>query len=129
MKKNKKIILVVLFIISIMLVIGNTYIVNAESIKPSDAFSKADTHGNEAYITRTKDAAATILGVVQVVGITTATAMLIILAIKYFRMAPEGKADIKKSMTMYVVGAFILFGASGLLGIFKNAVESSLGTP
>lgn len=63
----------------------------------------------------------TVLGVVQVVGMTVAVIMLIVVAIKYMSAAPDAKAEIKKSSIQYVVGAFLLFGASGILEIVKQA--------
>lgn len=62
----------------------------------------------------------TILGIVQVIGVAVAVIMLIVLAIKYISAAPGDKAEIKKHAVVYIVGAVVLFGASGLLGIIKN---------
>ena len=61
-----------------------------------------------------------ILTVAQVVGVGVAVIMLIVLAIKYISAAPGDKADIKKHAVVYVVGAVVLFAASGILGIIKN---------
>ena len=61
-----------------------------------------------------------IIGVVQVVGIAVAVIMLIVVAIKYISAAPNDKAEIKKHAVVYVVGAFVLFAASGILEIIKG---------
>ena len=61
-----------------------------------------------------------ILGVAQVIGMIVAVVMLIVLAIKYISAAPNDKAEIKKHAVVYIVGAIILFAASGILGIIKN---------
>lgn len=127
MKRVRKGMLIIVLMIAVLMGMRNLAIA-AETMLPSDAFEHASEHAGEEYVTKTQNAAATIIAVVQVVGVTVATAMLLILAIKYMSMAPEGKADIKKSMTMYIVGALILFGATGLLQIFKNAVESLDGS-
>lgn len=69
-----------------------------------------------------------ILSIVQIVGVAVAVIMLIVLAIKYISAAPSEKADIKKSATVYIVGAIILFAAAGLLEIIKQfagAVKAS----
>lgn len=65
-----------------------------------------------------------ILGMVQVVAVAVAVIMLIVLGVKYMSAAPSDKADIKKSATGYILGAVLLFGASGVLGIIKNLGES-----
>ena len=61
-----------------------------------------------------------IIGIIQIIGTAIAVVMLIWLAIKYISAAPSEKADIKKSATIYVVGAVLLFGAVGVLQIIKN---------
>jgi type IV secretory pathway VirB2 component (pilin) len=49
--------------------------------------------------------------------------MLTILGIKYVAASPNEKADYKKGMTVYVVGAVLLFGASALLSVIQKFVE------
>lgn len=70
--------------------------------------------------TKTNTVMNQILGVVQIVAIGVAVIMLIILAIKYISAAPGEKADIKKGAMIYVVGAVLLFGATGILEIIKQ---------
>ncbi len=72
---------------------------------------------------------ATIMGkvlfIVQVVGMGVAVIMLVVLAIKYISAAPSDKAEIKKHAVVYVVGAVVLFGASGIIEIIKKfAIEN-----
>lgn len=61
-----------------------------------------------------------VLGIVQVIAIGVAVIMLVVLAIKYISAAPSEKADIKKGLTVYIIGAILLFGASGILQIIKS---------
>lgn len=61
-----------------------------------------------------------IITIVQVIGTGVAIIMLVVLAIKYISAAPGDKADIKKHAVVYVVGAVVLFAATGILGIVKN---------
>lgn len=60
------------------------------------------------------------LSVAQIIGTAVAVVMLIVLAIKYISAAPNDKAEIKKHAVVYIVGAIVLFAASGLLGIIKS---------
>lgn len=60
-----------------------------------------------------------VLGWAQIIGIGVAVIMLVVLAIKYISAAPGDKAEIKKHAVVYVVGAVVLFGASGILQIIK----------
>lgn len=64
------------------------------------------------------------IGVIQVVGISVAVIMLVILAIKYLSAAPSEKAEIKKSAIIYVVGAILLFGGAWILGMIQNASDT-----
>ena len=61
-----------------------------------------------------------IIGVVQTIGVAVAVIMLVVYAIKYISAAPSEKADIKKGAIGYVVGALILFAATGVLQIIKT---------
>ena len=67
-----------------------------------------------------KEIIQSILTITQVIGVGVAVIMLIVLAIKYISAAPGDKAEIKKHMVVYVVGAIILFAASGILEIIKR---------
>ena len=76
-----------------------------------------DTSGAAGSINRI---VGSVLTIVQVIGCGVAVIMLIVLAIKYISAAPGDKADIKKHAVVYVVGAIVLFAASGILQIVKN---------
>ena len=76
-----------------------------------------DTSGAAGSINRI---VGSVLTIVQVIGCGVAVIMLIVLAIKYISAAPGDKADIKKHAVVYVVGAVVLFAASGILQIVKN---------
>ena len=67
-----------------------------------------------------------IIGIIQIIGTAIAVVMLIWLAIKYISAAPSEKADIKKSATIYVVGAVLLFGAVSVLEIIENFSADAL---
>lgn len=67
-----------------------------------------------------------IMTMARVVGTGVAVIMLIVLAIKYISAAPGDKADIKKHAVVYVVGAVVLFGASGIIGIIQNFALSNI---
>lgn len=76
------------------------------------------------------DKIATIVGsvlqVVRLAGSGIAVVMILVLGIKYTIASASDRADIKKSATTYVIGALILFGASGILGIVQLIVKESL---
>ena len=65
------------------------------------------------------------LGITQVIGIAVAVIMLIVLAIKYISAAPGDKAEIKKHAVIYIVGAVLLFAASGIIQIIKTFAKDT----
>ena len=67
-----------------------------------------------------QDIAGKFLSVAQIIGVAVAVIMLIVLAIKYISAAPNDKAEIKKHAVVYIVGAIVLFAASGILGLIKS---------
>ena len=67
-----------------------------------------------------------ILGITQVIGMAIAVIMLIVLAIKYISTAPGEKAEIKKYAVVYIVGAIVLFAASGILEIIKQFAKDNI---
>ena len=131
MKLNKivKIIVAMMLVALIAIVASQTVMAtgyNPANANLEDMFMKSrDNSGASA-------AAGNIIGMViniaQVIGTGVAIIMLIVLAIKYIAASPEGKAEIKKNATIYIVGAVILFAASGLLGIIRRFAVSSVGS-
>lgn len=65
-----------------------------------------------------------ILGAAQVIGVAVAIIILLVLGIKYMTAAPNDKAEIKKHAVVYIVGAVVLFGASGILALISNFAKS-----
>lgn len=63
-----------------------------------------------------------VLGVVQWVGYAFAFGMLLYIGIKYTMSAANEKADLKKGLINYVIGAGILFGASTIIGALENFI-------
>ena len=65
----------------------------------------------------------------RTIGIFLAVGILMVIAIKYMTASIEEKANYKKSMMPYVIGCFILFGASTLapevIGLFKDLGEDT----
>lgn len=70
----------------------------------------------------------TILTLIRTVGIFIAVGILMVLGIKYMMGSAEEKADYKKSMIPYIVGAVLIFASTTIVGIvydLANALNSS----
>lgn len=61
-----------------------------------------------------------ILGIIQVVGTVIAVGVLMVIGIKYMMGSAEEKAEYKKTMLPYLIGAVILFAA---VNIAKYVVD------
>lgn len=58
-----------------------------------------------------------IMGVIQVAGVVIAVIILMILGIKYMMGSAEEKAEYKKTMIPYIVGAILIFAASTIANV------------
>lgn len=65
----------------------------------------------------------TVISVIRIVSVTIAIVMLLVIAMRYMLSSPGDRADIKKHAVAYVVGAFILFGVTGILTILTKFSE------
>ena len=65
-----------------------------------------------------------ILGIVQVIGSIAAVIVLVVLGIKYMMGSAEEKAEYKKTMIPYIVGAVLIFAASNLASMIYNWAKS-----
>jgi hypothetical protein len=74
--------------------------------------------------TATLDIIATVLAVIRIVAAGIAITILIVLGCKYMLSSAGDRADIKKYAMNYVIGAFILFGATALVSIAKVFIDS-----
>ena len=74
-------------------------------------------------VQKVKNVGNIVIGVIQTIGVVAAIIMLVFLGIKYVSAAPSEKADIKKSASIYVVGAVMLLGASVILGWISGFVS------
>lgn len=70
------------------------------------------TSGNN----KLKTIVGTILGIIQVVGSVTSVVILAVLGIKYMIGSTEEKAEYKKDMPAYLIGALLLFGTVNIMG-------------
>ena len=69
-----------------------------------------------------------IMGILNTVGIVVAVIVLMVLGIKYMMGSAEEKAEYKKTMIPYIVGAILIFAATTLANMvykFANGMTPS----
>ena len=84
----------------------------------------SDIEATEPEGTEIQDVGGRILGVLQTVGVVLAVIILVILGIKYMMGSAEEKAEYKKTMVPYLVGAVFIFAAPIIANIVYNFVDS-----
>ena len=102
---NKK--LVKIFSVLLMVIMLCSIALNVFALTPSEITADS-TVGTAGIDTVGKK----IVAVLQTVGIVLSVVVLIVLGIKYMMGSAEEKADYKKSMLPYLVGAALIFAAS-----------------
>lgn len=124
MKKKTivKIMSVALMVAMIAMCLNNVAFADAPDPRSFHGDGATDT---KASFTKILNA---ILGITQIIGVAVAVIMLVVLAIKYISAAPGDKAEIKKHAVVYIVGAVVLFGAAGLLGIIQNFTKETVNS-
>ena len=111
MKRSIKVISIVLMILAIILA--------STTVFAKDADKKVVTRPSEVTIdtTNTENVSSIgsrIIGIVKVVGTIVAVGMLIVIGIKYMMGSAEEKAEYKKTLFPYFIGAILIFAAVNL---------------
>lgn len=103
-KKYKTII--VMFSFLIILLISN----NSFATTPTEITNSMTIGGNGIH--QFEGPGNIILGILKVVGIMCSVGMLMVIGIKYMMGSVEEKAEYKKTIWVYILGAILVFGIS-----------------
>lgn len=114
MKKLIKIVPIILMIV----VIASAFLPVFAEVTPSD-FS-GNTQGTDSI----KSLGNRIVGIVQVIGNVFSVIMLIVIGIHYLLGSAEEKAEYKKTMIPYLIGAIMIFAAANLAKVIYNFAHS-----
>lgn len=112
MRKLTKILTVIL-LVAVMMMIPTT-IVRAGEDSGSAAAVDGLFQGGSADTTGISNVGANIVSIITTVGIIVAVVVLLVLGIKYMMGSAAEKAEYKKTMIPYLVGAVLIFGASAI---------------
>lgn len=87
--------------------------ISPDSYKPED-LQNADT---------VKDIGNIVIGIIQFVGTCTSVIVVIIMGIKYMTASLEEKAEYKKTMIPYLIGAVLVFATTNILGVVSTIMS------
>lgn len=135
---KNKLLKIFILIITIILLFGNTQVFAKKTLKPYENVIAPDVEPNapeadlnapyknpdfyEPNITNTsnnsfKTKVNKILGLISAVGTICSVAIVSIIGLRYMLGSVEEKAEYKKTMIGYLIGAFLLFSATTLPSI------------
>lgn len=83
-------------------------------------FSVSDMSGTTSDIGEVENWGQSIIKVLTTVGSICSVAVLVALGIKYMMGSTEEKAEYKKTLLPYIIGAALVFGASSIASIIYN---------
>ena len=118
MKKGTKIIFsTIMIVMMVILTVAPVFAATTGAVDP-----KTLTGSSNANTTTMQNIGNQIITVVSVAGSIVSVVVLIVLGIKYMMGSAEEKADYKKSMIPYLVGAILIFAASALAQVVYQFV-------
>ena len=111
-KKTLKIITIIATIIAI--VCSCTLVLADDSLTPNSL--KPSYSGTSSITT----VGTKIMGIINTIGVVVAVVVLMVLGIKYMMGSAQEKAEYKKTMIPYVIGAVFIFAAATIANMVYN---------
>ena len=125
MSNKKKIFLTIILILVSIVTITNVVYAADSIVDPREDPTKFEPGGMTNTGTL-QDIGNKIIGIIQVIGSVTSVIVLIVIGIKYMVGSLEERAEYKKTMMPYIIGALFVFGITNILGIVSNITNGLL---
>ena len=119
MKKSIKVISTLLLAIMLVASIAGTVL----AVDPNTVLNGLNGNGNVQTNDLTK-VGNNIVTIIQVVGIVIAVIVLVVIGIKYMMGSASEKAEYKKTMIPYIVGAVLIFAGTSLVRVIYSLSTS-----
>lgn len=119
MKKSIKVISTLLLAIMLVTSIAGTVL----AVDPNTVLNGLNGNGNVKINDLTK-VGNNIVTIIQVVGIVIAVIVLLVIGIKYMMGSASEKAEYKKTMIPYIVGAVLIFAGTSLVRVIYSLSTS-----
>lgn len=115
MKKQVKILSIALIVLTILCSLSTIVLADVKS--DLDIISKGNDSAKADEVVKL---GATIVTIMHTVGIVVAVVVLLVLGIKYMMGSAEEKAEYKKTMIPYLVGAILIFASTTIVNVVYN---------
>ena len=119
MKKSIKVISTLLLTIMLVASIAGTVL----AVDPNTVLNGLNGNGDVQINDLTK-VGNNIVTIIQVVGIVIAVIVLLVIGIKYMMGSASEKAEYKKTMIPYIVGAVLIFAGTSLVRVIYSLSTS-----
>lgn len=119
MKKTTKILVTVLMIMTIIMVTTNVLAAAGTTVTPGQMTGNSSI--DDSSMTQIGN---DIIRVLSTAGVIISVIILIVLGIKYMMGSAEEKAEYKKTLMPYVIGAALVFAASSIATVVFNFMNS-----
>lgn len=118
MKKVSKIFAIILLVVMLTSFVSTVFA--ATSVNPGTWKNQT---GDKIKTDDITNFSASLINVISIIGSAAAIITLIVLGIKYMMGSAEEKAEYKKTLLPYIIGAAMVFGASVLTGVIYNFMQ------
>lgn len=122
MKKTSKILISVLMITILMIAIIAPICNAATDYNPSGYTGKS----SQVTVSKMDSFGQSIVKIVTTAGSIISVIVLVVLGIKYMMGSAEEKAEYKKTLLPYIIGAVFVFAASTIASIIFNFASSTI---
>ncbi|MCI8383622.1 MAG: hypothetical protein HFJ33_01935 [Clostridia bacterium] len=124
-KKYYKIMIIAILVILFISILPNTSFMSNTSKINSKMLGDLDQYASQEPVSsKLQDKVGVLLGVFQTGGSAIAVVCLIVLGVKYMMGSVEEKAEYKKTLVPYAIGAMMVFAISNFLNIFYQIATS-----
>ena len=105
--------------LTIILIIAMVFSVTIGTISMASSLDSAEVvgelfNGGSADTSGIKGFGANVVDIITTIGIIVAVVVLLVLGIKYMMGSAAEKAEYKKTMIPYLIGAVLIFGAAAI---------------
>lgn len=120
---KSKVIKIIVILTAILAIFSNYSVHAVKDVLEDPDFFRPGIATEEPEL---QEKAGKVLGIVNTVGVIVSVISLMIIGIKYMLGSLEEKAEYKKTMLVYIIGAILLFSATTIPNILYK-IGTSLG--
>lgn len=119
MKKVSKIVTFLVIVMAILTITTNVIAATGTTVKPTDMTGQSDVD-----VGGIQNIGNDIITILSTIGIVVSVIVLVVLGIKYMMGSAEEKAEYKKTLMPYIIGAGLVFAAASIANIVYTFMQN-----